>query len=264
MDKLKLLSGDYRLFQDTQAWDLVKAVEDKDVVKIKELVRKNKDLLTVREPRFGQPILKMAVMNENYNAVESLLTLGADPNMQDLDCGDSPLMRAANIGFATDHFDSRFLKLLLKYGGDPNAEQHGPHKHGYTPLRYACESNSIEYVKILIDAGANINAVSVYGDVVLEDALVAADLHRNPDLVIYLIKKGVDYKRALYTTIPEGEKRYITNDLRDWRFDLGSEEYKKKMWIVAFLKKNGMDYRKTPIPKQYLDGDYSKEYLEKY
>ena len=44
---------------------------------------------------------------------------------------------------------------------------------------------------------------------------------------------------------------------------LGSEKYKKKMQIVEFLKKHGMDYRKAKIPDFYYDS-YDKDYLDKY
>ena len=263
IDKSKLLGVDYRLFQDTPAWDLTKAVKDEDTLKIKAAVNENKSLLTFREPRFGQSILQLAVENANYNSVKALLELGADPNLQDLYRGDSPLMEAANIWIPEKRTDTRFLKLLLKYGGDPNAKENGPEKAEYTPLRFACENNNLDNVKILVEAGANVNTIDAYGGVVLQWALITADLYQNPDIIIYLIKKGVDYKRALGTTVPEGKNIYITDYLRDWFFDLGSEAYKKKMWIVAFLKKNGMDYWTTPIPERYLE-HYPKEYLEKY
>jgi len=199
-------------------------------------------------------------LNKNYQSVKTLLELGADPNMQDLYYGQSPLTASANIGINGVGADPRFLKLLLKYGGDPNAEEKGPQKHGrYTPLIVACSGGNLDYVKILVAAGAKINAITEYNASPLSEAMYS----ENPDLVIYLIEKGADYKRVFYKTIPEGENKYITDNLRYWRFELGSEDYKKKMRIVAFLKKNGMDYRKAKIPEQFVS-DYSKEYLDKY
>ncbi|HTB32494.1 MAG TPA: ankyrin repeat domain-containing protein [Bacteroidia bacterium] len=264
VDKSKLLGVDYRLFQDTPAWELAKAVRDGDTDKIKFDVSKNKTLLSFREPRLGHPLLEMAVMNKNYPSVKMLLELGADPNMQDLDLGESPLMAAANIGIGTVGSDVRFLKLLLQYGGDPNLEENGPQKQGgkRTPLLIACSGGNLDYVKTLVNAGAKINAVNEYDMSPLSEAMIYV-AENNPDIVIYLLQKGVDFKRPLYKTVPEGENKYITDALREWRFDLGSNDYKKKMQIVAFLKKNGMDYWKTKIPEQFLDL-YPKAYLEKY
>jgi len=263
VEKNKLLGGDYRLFQGTPAWELAKAVEYGDSVKIKDQVNKNKNLLNFRDSIFGQPLLKLAVFHKNYQSVETLLELGADPNMQDSSNGDSPLMEAARIGDHYDGSDIRFLKLLLKFGGNPNSEQDGKGRTKFNTLMIACQGGNLDYVKALIAAGANVNFTNEYGDSPLNQAMDAAGLYGFPEIVIYLIAHGTDFKRVLYKTVPEGENRYITDALRYWRFDLNSEAYKKKMQIVNFLKRNGMDYWKTKIPEEYLK-DYPKEYLEKY
>jgi hypothetical protein len=204
IDRGKLLGNDYRLFQNTPAWELAKAVEDEDIDKIKEEVSKNKSLLSYREPRFGQPILMMAVMNKNYNSVKTLAELGADPNMQDNYEGSSPLMEAARIGgggFVHTDDDPRYLELLIKHGGDVNEEEKGPRKQGNavreTPLLIACDEGNLQYAKILVNAGANVNYVNEYGSNTLYGAIVA----ENPDLVLYLLEKGADFKRPMYKTI---------------------------------------------------------------
>lgn len=263
VNKNKLLGNDYRLFQNTIAWELTKAVKDGDTTKIKEEVKKNKSLLAYREPRFGQSLLQLAVKNANYDSVKILLELGADPNMQDLYNGESPTMAAADIGVNGAGADSRFLKLLLKSGGNPNAvEKGGQHNLGYTPLIIACNNSNLEYVEVLVEAGANVNFTTEDNETALEAAVNSAGIIDDPDIAIYLIKKGADYKYS-FLIRNNGEKVYITDAMRDWRFDLGSDAYKKKMWLVDFLKKNGMDYWKTKIPEQFLN-DYPKEYLEKY
>lgn len=262
-DKSKLPGNDYRLFQETPAWNLAKAVKDSDDEKIKSEIQKNKNLLAFREPRFGQSILQLAVENTNFKSTEMLLKLGANPNMQDLYRGESPTMAAANIGISGAAADSRFLKLLLKSGGDPNAaEKPGEHSLGYTPLIIACKNGNREYVKILLAAGANVNFITRDSTTALKAAVIAATISDNPDIAVYLIQKGADFKPPLLTRA-DGEKYYITNAMREWRFDLGSDAYKKKMWLADFLKKNGMDYRATKVPDEFK-GDYSKEYLEKY
>lgn len=258
IDKSKLLGIDYRLFQNTPAWDLTKAVRDEDTLKIKAAVNENKSLLTSREPRFGQSILQMAVLNSNYSSVKKLLELGADPNMQDLYFGDTPVMAAVKAGATYERLDTTILNLLLKYGGNPNAKEISREKSGtFTPFTISCLYGNLDFVKILVNAGAEINAVNEYNTSALELATNSS----NPELVMYLIEKGADYKRVLYKTA-DGKDKYITDAMREWLFDLKSEEYKKKMRLVDFLKKNGMDYWKTPIPERFLDNP--KEYLEKY
>jgi hypothetical protein len=259
VDKTTLLGKDYRLFQQTPAWDLAKAVQDGNVAEIKAEAIKNKALVDFKEGRYGQTLLRLAVVNENYTSVKTLLQLGANPNTQDSEYGASPLIKAAGLGSESSIADTSFLKILLKYGGNPNAIEY---KTKYTPLMTACENGSFEYVKILLDAGANINYLSAYGDSPLYCASVYVSIYGHPELVTYLINRGANFKRVLYTTA-DSEKMYLTNALRDWRFQLGSDDYKKKMQLVEFLKKNGMDYREAKIPDRYLN-DYSKAYLEKY
>lgn len=117
-------------------------------------------------------------------------------------------------------------------------------------------------MKLLVDAGAKVDTVNEYGSSPLEFAVDAADIYRRPEIVLYLINKGAGFQKVLYKTI-DGQNKYITDGMRDWHFELGSAEYKKKMQIVDFLKRNGMDYRSTKIPEEDLD-NYSKAYLEKY
>ena len=266
VDRSHMLGYDYRLFEGTPAWELSNAVRSQDTIQIMAIVSKNKALLESREPKFGQTLLLMAVKTLKFESVRTLVLLGADPNAQDTYDGTSPLMEAADITFLgndTYGSDPRYLKLLLEHGGDPNAEQKGVRPKGnstrFTPLLKACRTHNFDYVKLLVEAGANVKYNNEYGMTPLGEAAL---IGRNPDIVIYLIEKGADYKRSLLTTI-NGQKLYITDFMREWRFDLGSEEYKKKMQLAEFLKKNGMDYWKTPIPKEFIP-DYPKEYLEKY
>jgi uncharacterized protein len=268
VDKTNMNGYDFRLFQGTPAWTLAKAVEDGDTSEIISIITKNKKLQESREPKFGQTLLQMAVMTLKYNSAKTLVSLGADPNVQDKYDGSSPFMEAARIDFiGHDKYggDMRYLKLLLAHGGDPNAEEKGKRRKGnntrYTPLLLACNggSGNLAYVKLLVEAGANVNYNNEYNMNPLGSAVLFAE---NPDIVLYLIGKGADFRRPILKNI-RGKDFLITDGLREWRFDLGSYEYKKKMQIVDFLKKNGMDYRKTPIPENYLD-QYPKDYLEKY
>src|SRR4051794_22025160 len=102
--------------------------------------------------------------------------------------------------------DSRILKLLLKNGANPNdmkdgdSMQKGERNYG-TPLTFACLSSVPEYVRILVDSGANINLVGKDGF----SPLFAAMVSKNPEIVLYLLKQGADYKRPLLTNV-RGEK----------------------------------------------------------
>lgn len=274
VDQRSLLTSDYRIFQGTTAWDLAKAIHDDDADEIKQLVSKNKRLVGVVDPTNGQTLLALAVYNEKYDACKALVEAGADPNQFNNYDGRTPLMEAAQVDDYFSGPDPRYLILLLKYGGKPNLEQKDMdyHHQGETPLSIACSlARSLVYAKILVNAGANVNYKSETSASILSSAM----LSENPDLVIYLIERGIDYKQPTEIYLDENiypdkkdfgkatKKSYITDDLRDWRFDLGSDDYKKKMQIVDFLKAHGMDYRKAKIPDMYYNM-YDQNYLDKY
>lgn len=260
VDKSHMLGYDYALFKGTPAWELAKAVQNQDTVKIAAIISGSKGLLEYREPKFGQTLLLMAVQTLKFESAKTLIFLGADPNSKDTYDGTTPVIAAAKIILA-DNYDygsnPKYLKLLLEHKGNPNTSG----KRGNTPLTEACGIGDIEYVKILVNAGANVNSGNNFISP-LYNACLAPMTTKEPDLVIYLIQKGADYKKPLYKTI-DGENKYITDEMREWRFDIGSEGYKKKMQLAEFLKKNGMDYWRTSIPKEYYK-HYPKEYLDKY
>lgn len=259
VDKQKLLGNDYRLFQDTPAWGVAKAVEDNDVEKIKEEVISNKVNINYQEPRFGNSLLMLAITNSQYKTTEELLKLGADPNLKDFYRGTNAVIDA------TDNEDPKYLKLVLKYGGKANSLETAPGKEGNqarsTALNNAIsyvDEYSLEKVKLLIDAGADINYFNngpeVYTNLPLGDAL----LHDNMNVLLFLLEKGADYNKIMYKMFDD-HNVYILEGLRKVIVDLNSEQYKAKIKAVQFLKNKGLDYKKEPIP-DYIEKEIKKKY----
>jgi len=52
-DKSKLLGNDYRLFQQTPAWELAKAVEDENLEWIKKIVKEDSVDINFKEAKYG-------------------------------------------------------------------------------------------------------------------------------------------------------------------------------------------------------------------
>jgi len=250
--KVTYLSNDIRLFEGSKAWELANAVNKEDTNRIKELHKLDNALINYQETQNGQTILCWAVGMNYFNSSKTLLELGANPNLQD-DSGISAFIQAA-----MKDDTEKYVTLLLKYGGDVNAiakPKDGKNQHFRTPLITAACSN-IQSVKILVEKGADINYTNEFEQSALRSACDLKQIY----IVKYLIENGADFKRPLYNI--KG-KKYLSDELRDMSFDLKSKEYKAKMEVVAFLLKNGIDYRKTPIPNEYLE-TLPKEYLEVY
>jgi len=233
----KPLGTDPRLFQGTIAWDAALVIHDDNSNKVREIVNKNKQLISFTDPYYGETLLAFAVYNQKYNSVKALIDLGADPNKFNNSNGRTPLMEAIRIG--NDYkYHSRYLILLLKHGGNPNLPSkkvdYGP--ESVSPLIMTCVDGNLEFAKILVEAGADINYHTEGGGTALYSAIIS----ENPDLVYYLLTNGADYKKPF--KIVGSPKEYITHALKYWDFDLNSEKYKKKMQIISFLKEHGVDH----------------------
>jgi ankyrin repeat protein len=254
VDKSRLIGMDYRLFQDSPAWELAKAVEDGNVKEIERQVKEEKVPVDFREERFGQTLLMMAVMNENVKSVEMLLKLGADPNAYNNRGRNTPVILASGI-FTKG---TTILKPLLDYGGNPNSEDTGLVRtdimdfHSFALLEAA--HNSLDKVKLLVESGADVNKTdSIYHQGALEISLYQHKMN----IALYLLQKGADYNKKIYQNIEGGKYSDVLYVLRKLIFPLNSQEYREKMQVVDFLKSKGLDYRNSPIS----DGVY--EWLQK-
>src|ERR1017187_9650137 len=149
-----MLGNDVRLFEQTPVWEVAKAIEKEDTVKIKHLLAgKPSSVLNYQEKYYGQSLLNWAVYTNHYPSVKALVELGANPNLKGNDS------TSAFIQSASKFETSDYLKLLLQYGGDVNtvANIDAP-QHLRTPLM-AAAFKSLENVKILVKAGADVNYI---------------------------------------------------------------------------------------------------------
>jgi ankyrin repeat protein len=236
VDKNKLLASDYRLFQNTPAWELAKAVWDNDTDKIEEEVKKNPKIINYQDSEFGMSLLHMSLYNGQFKSFKELLRLGANPNISDSMHCTSPIIQAC------EDFDDKikYVKELIKYKADVNyvecSEGKEEQKTNRTPLITASSYGHLKIVKLLVDNGAYINYDN---NRQAGSALGAAVLSEKYDIALYLLERGADCNKVLY-------KRYNADNsetpiyMRDIISKGGeiraSKEYNK---IVEILKKKG-------------------------
>lgn len=272
-DKSKLMGNDYRLYQSTPAWALAKAVEAGDVKKIKEEVLQKKVSVDYQESRFGHTLIMLAIFNSEYDSVKTLLELGANPNHHDTFKGETPVMVAAG------NADPKYLKILLAYKGDPNSIENvfsGPKKRINSGRNSALTKavlpsvmgkKNLENVKLLVEAGAEINYTKKG---IIQTALAEALIQGQMDVAMYLLEKGADYTKPITSNVMAGQDVSVLYVLRCSIIDLYSEQYKKKMEVIAFLKAKGLDYYKEPIPEGTIEQmknmypDNWQEYVKRY
>ena len=101
-------TGEYRIdniriFRDTPAWELAKAVYRQDVWTISRIGAQHQELLNSIDPICGTSLLHWSIGTERYKSTEALLKVGADPNIMALEYGRrffaTPLVLAAFVSW---------------------------------------------------------------------------------------------------------------------------------------------------------------------
>ncbi len=276
VDKQDLTGGDYRLFQNTPAWDLAKAVQDENEKKINEIVSKDPKLINYQEPKFGNTLLMLTIMNQQIKPFKTLLENKADVNIHNTYEGTSALIEACSF----KQYNTKFAEILLQKGANVNdvqTDKTEPDKVK-TALMKAAKTGKLDLVVLLVKHGADVNYQNEYE----QSALSESAIIDRYEISYYLLQNGADYKRPIFYrpdySIPsekqnpndKGKPMHLVDVLREDFFEFDTDEYKYKMQIVDFLKSKGIDYRATPIPdyiKRKAQEEYPNswnEYLEKY
>ena len=264
------LASDYRIFKDTPAWDLAKAVRDADTAEIRYQILEKKIPVNYQEQKYGESMLSISTYQNNIKSVKKLLELGADPNLY-VDTinrsGQNPVIKACK----SKKISIEILKLLLDYGGNPNAVTkgvNGNNPYRITALETAASLGGLEKVKMLMNYGADVNFTPDrdYDTDPLKESLIGiADMK----VALYLLEHGAKFNKE-YLNPYTNEKESIVDILRMKIFPLDSSDYFYKVKIIEFLKKNGIDYYKTPVPDWIVDKikikypNTWKEYIVKY
>ncbi|HNA59019.1 MAG TPA: ankyrin repeat domain-containing protein [Chitinophagales bacterium] len=260
-----LNAGSYGLFEKTPAWDLAKAVGDKDEEAIRRLVAQNPQLINYQEGKYGNTLLMLTILNRQMEAFSILLSLKADINIHNTSTGASALILAAK--YQADN--TEFVEALLKNGANVNDIEVGKRRESngtrLTPL-IAAVTGSLDFVELLVENGADIN----YQNEFKQSALSQAVLLGKRQIALYLLKHGADYTQPIFNRPEENRDIFLIEVLREDFVDLDSEDHIQKMEIVKFLGTKNIDYWSTPIPeyiKKKAQEEYPsnwEEYLKKY
>lgn len=178
-----------KVFSDPQTLALCEAIKKQDVDKMQELIDSGANVNA--KGTNGAPLLAWAY-NFGNKGLECLLKNGANPNFiiepnwaKSVDfywpIGGTLLLDAVDRADIEPDFEER-VKILLKYGADPNL---GERK----PLTMGCMSSYIvpDVFSALLDAGADINVADRRSD---RYPIVACILARNTGAALELLKRG--------------------------------------------------------------------------
>jgi len=138
---------------------LFESIKSGNIEKLKTALTRVTDLnVTDNE---GNTTLNCVCFWDRIEAVRLLLKCGADPNARNRD-------GYAALHSALDHKSKTagdIVKLLIDHGADVNQKVNAqPDENGYTPLHYACgNSRNVKAVRLLIESGADVNAIAENG-----------------------------------------------------------------------------------------------------
>lgn len=263
-----LRGNDAGLYYGTPLYELANAMSGlsyfRNEKKIEKLINEvPKKLINYQEEKYGMTIGQFALRTNNMKAIRELLDKGLDPDLIDKS-GNAIIIDINGPAYAHLPESLETLKYMIIKGANVNL--YSPKASATTPLIRAVNSN-FENVKVLIKAGANPHFIQQQYSAFCSP-LSAALLNRDMEIINYLIfNQKVDFRTLKYpldSKFHPGEY-VILHELRKHVPDLNSKDFQEKMRLVAYLKTQGLDYWKTPIPDNIKNNPhFTKEYLSKY
>jgi ankyrin repeat protein len=178
--------------------EFLKAIASGNGAAVREALREDSNLAKARTAE-GATALQWAVYTGNADLTVPLLEAGAPVDLatvctigkMDAISPDADVKELSPDGFvllglavAFGHND--IARLLLQQGADPN--QRGTALGGVSPVHAAVFGRNLEGLKIVVDAGGDVNAKQAGGFTPLMGAAQNGDL----DMVKYLLDQGAD------------------------------------------------------------------------
>lgn len=250
-------------FKETPLWELAQAVRADDVNEIKQILKDKKLEIDLKEPKYNQTLLSLAIQNEKRNAFLELLNVGASPNEL---VGNPKDATPFIYGIKKQNFDCNlfYAENMLQHGANPNLEIINPKPQFYfensfpllAAIGYTHDGGKecLDLVKLLVDNGAGINCCYKYIDSELCEGVITKSLMQNSieTLKYFVIEKKINIPNIV---IIYGEEDKSTRDAFGLRAILISKYYKFEDY-----ERDGKKYDESQLRKTR---DEILEYLDK-
>lgn len=159
----------------------VKSVGKKDVARMRKWLALGGDVNAVGKEEMHP--LFWAMSKKSLVGFEFLLENGSNPEASISLSGGKFSYDVYNLALGAEDFS--YLELLLKHGMDPNRPIAF---NGNTVMHTAITSNRMEQVRLLVEAGANLN----HQDDSNETAIKKASSINNYTMVLLFLERGAD------------------------------------------------------------------------
>jgi ankyrin repeat protein len=221
-DDTKILGGQtpQQMYSDQRVAELVEAVLEDDGARIRSLAQAGADVNAL--PAKGAPPLLWAMHFDRPVAMITLLELGADA------CKHIPALYGDSVIMAvirTERIEQ--LRLLLSANVDPNCKVSEP--GDLSLLAIAARSGPLEQVKLLVEAGADIDFRNEFRSTPVSKAIAGG----NFDIVLYLLQSGYRHQLDEVAGLVQLNRA-------------SSEREPDRQAVIAWLKANGISYPQFP------------------
>jgi hypothetical protein len=233
----------FDLFENTPNWDLAKAVATENDMEITKLIKSSNYDINLREPKFGQTLLLLAVGNDKLISTKTLLENNANINIRDF-LNISPIEEATkNIQFKKNAVE--ILKLLIQHGANVNDAD--IIKSGNDTAQYVVPlvkaSSNLDCTKLLLENGANLY-VHYNGVFPVWVEMLAMSFDGYIFVVKHLIiDNKMPIPNPIAFSVPEKKPLDIFHFLNLLNFRGDSVKVKAKQDILDYLHK--IDFPKT-------------------
>lgn len=191
-------------YQDPNVAKLINAAVDGHVAEVERLIAAGANPNTIGND--GTTPLFWALNSKNMSGVEALLKAGADTGKV------TPQSRGySSMALVSGGNNPELLALLLRYKGDANGLNAKTIKT--KPLYLAAAQGRLQNVKLLLDAGADVN---VHDDTGLSAATVAAAMGEF-EIVLLLLERGYTYDLSSLGKDTRIIKAFSTPDGPAWK-----------------------------------------------
>lgn len=209
--------------QDAGLLALAQAIERDDAVGIRQAIDRGASVNG--RGRGGITPLLYAMSQQKIAAMKALVAAGADP------LADAPGLMESPLGTAAASSNPALLRALLDAGCDPAtvSERAAP------LLILAIDAGRLDNVRLLIEAGADIDTSDAAGN----SALVEAFLNMEYDLLYWLLERGADPRRSRWNVAA-----MLTDKLG--RVKPGSESEMRIRSLIDLLQARGFTAA-TPV-----------------
>ncbi len=198
----------------------------------------------------GSTALHIAAGNDQMACVEDLLKAGADPTLCN-DFGDTPLMSAV-VG---NKLGCTRLLVACINGSLVNI----PDKNGFTPLHVAAQRGYADLVTVLMNSGANLDALSKNGDSALSNSIFNA----HPEVTRLLVAKGASawagaklINSALWVAARRDDITLETIEILAKANDFNADHEKLYQLLSQAVKRNKCRWLKLAIEHPRLRPDH--------